>query len=72
MSEIYVFVTYEQANAKFGTCDVPPISPPPPAAEAATGANQQSPASFAHMDKQAKPLQSAGILLATITLFAWL
>ncbi|KAF7828720.1 PI-PLC X domain-containing protein [Senna tora] len=67
-------IAYCKANAAFGTCDVPPISPPPPAAEAAAGGNppaEQS-ANFADMDKPAKLLQSGGILLATMTFFAWL
>ncbi|KAK2426486.1 PI-PLC X domain-containing protein [Trifolium repens] len=36
-------IAYCKPNGTFGACDVPPISPPPPASEAAPTGNQQSP-----------------------------
>ena len=43
-----------QANATFGTCDVPPTAPPPPAA-AASGGDSQVPSNMASLDS--KPVQ---------------
>ncbi|XP_028764085.1 PI-PLC X domain-containing protein At5g67130-like [Neltuma alba] len=65
-------IAYCKANATFGTCDAPPVSPPPPAALEASGGNPppQTAANLADVDKPAKLLQ--GILLATVTIFAWL
>lgn len=37
-------IAYCKANATFGSCDVPPISPPPPAAEAVTQSPPETPA----------------------------
>ncbi|KAK7307635.1 hypothetical protein VNO77_40876 [Canavalia gladiata] len=64
-------IAYCKANAKFGTCDVPPISPPPPAAVSTTPANQQaqnnSQASNAKMGRIGKLMH---LILATITFWA--
>ncbi|XP_027361094.1 PI-PLC X domain-containing protein At5g67130 isoform X1 [Abrus precatorius] len=64
-------IAFCKADAKFGTCDVPPISPPPPAAETAPNGNQQSQnsihANSAHFDRTAKFMQSVVVILATIT-----
>ena len=59
---------HEQENSTFGTCDVPPISPPPPAAATVDG----NAVDIAYMDKPAKLLQSVGIILALTTFLAWL
>ncbi|XP_019444691.1 PREDICTED: PI-PLC X domain-containing protein At5g67130 isoform X2 [Lupinus angustifolius] len=47
-------IAYCKANTTFGTCDVPPMSPPPPAAETPTEGNQQpvsNSANIAHADR---------------------
>ncbi|KAK7331063.1 hypothetical protein VNO77_25274 [Canavalia gladiata] len=68
-------IAYCKANATYGTCDVPPISPPPPAADgtiAATGdgVNQPLP-DEAYVDTPVKLLQSFGIILGMTTFLTW-
>ncbi|XP_054823095.1 PI-PLC X domain-containing protein At5g67130-like isoform X1 [Prosopis cineraria] len=61
-------IAYCKANATFGTCDVPVISPPPPAALGDGGSNQPS-----HSNgkiKAGRVLQSAALILALGTLLA--
>ncbi|KAJ1419137.1 PLC-like phosphodiesterase, TIM beta/alpha-barrel domain superfamily [Sesbania bispinosa] len=62
-------IAYCKANAAFGTCDVPPISPPPPASEAAPSGNQQSqdknPANNAYIDRTAKLMPLVMLILVT-------
>ncbi|KAL2348386.1 hypothetical protein Fmac_002386 [Flemingia macrophylla] len=66
-------IAYCKANATFGTCDVPPISPPPPATETPS-ADQQSPnnnhASKVFVGRTAKLMQWVVVVLATTSLFA--
>ncbi|KAJ1389099.1 PLC-like phosphodiesterase, TIM beta/alpha-barrel domain superfamily [Sesbania bispinosa] len=67
-------IAYCKANATYGTCDVPPISPPPPAADATTatvdGGNQPL-EDNAFIDTPAKLLQYFGIILAMTTFLTW-
>ncbi|KAK7309208.1 hypothetical protein RJT34_05748 [Clitoria ternatea] len=66
-------IAYCKENAKFGTCDVPPISPPPPAAELPTPTGKQpsqNTTSNAYIGTTAKLMQSGVIMLATITFLA--
>lgn len=67
---------YIQENAKSGTCDVPPISPPPPATETLSSGNQQTQndnhTNNAYIGRTAKLMQSVVGILATTTFLAWL
>ncbi|KAI4314975.1 hypothetical protein L6164_027829 [Bauhinia variegata] len=58
-------IAYCKANATFGTCDVPSISPPPPAAATVQPSQEDgNPANMARMDTQPMLLQSIGIIFA--------
>lgn len=74
-ANISAICTYEQANSTFGTCDVPKISPPPPAALSSEGSSTspaQVPSGVASLDSKPVHLQwFCGTMLATILLF-WL
>ncbi|KAG5089612.1 hypothetical protein JHK86_002224 [Glycine max] len=69
-------IAYCKENAKFGTCDVPPISPPPPATETLSSGNQQTQndnhTNNAYIGRTAKLMQSVVGILATTTFLAWL
>ncbi|KAK7252826.1 hypothetical protein RIF29_37046 [Crotalaria pallida] len=69
-------IAYCKANAAFGTCDVPPISPPPPAGEPPSVGNQQNQtnnsANHAYIGRPVKLLQLVVLLLAKTTFMAWL
>ncbi|KAG5061190.1 hypothetical protein JHK87_002219 [Glycine soja] len=69
-------IAYCKENAKFGTCDVPPISPPPPATETLSTGNQQTQndnhTNNAYIGRTAKLMQSVVGILATTTFLAWL
>ncbi|XWS33600.1 hypothetical protein CRYUN_Cryun22dG0096900 [Craigia yunnanensis] len=62
-------IAYCKANATFGTCDVPPMSPSPPAAAAATQTTTENPllsnSNFANMD--ARPVQLRWMLATILT-----
>ncbi|KAL4372750.1 hypothetical protein AHAS_Ahas05G0013000 [Arachis hypogaea] len=64
-------IAYCKANAKFGTCDVPPIPPPPPATVAPSTSNQQpqnnSASKVACNDRTTKLMQLVVLTLATMT-----
>ncbi|MED6170402.1 hypothetical protein PIB30_030487 [Stylosanthes scabra] len=64
-------ISYCKANAKFGTCDVPTISPPPPAAQEPSPSLQHpqgnSASKYAYNDRTAKLMQLVGLTMATMT-----
>lgn len=64
-------IAYCKENATFGTCDVPPISPPPPAAgDTGTTSTQSSP-NFASLGRPVLLQWLCGIILA-LALSYWL
>ncbi|XP_045811587.1 PI-PLC X domain-containing protein At5g67130-like isoform X1 [Trifolium pratense] len=70
-------IAYCKPNGTFGSCDVPPISPPPPAAEATPTGNQQSPdkndkKNNAYIGRTANLMQSVVLILVSTTFLAWL
>ncbi|TKY55702.1 PI-PLC X domain-containing protein [Spatholobus suberectus] len=67
-------IAYCKVNATYGTCDVPPISPPPPAANASAtmdGGNQPL-QDKAHVDTPLKLLQLLWVMWGMTTLLTWL
>ena len=66
-------LSHDQENAAFGTCDVPPISPPPPAVgESSQSPPLQSSSNMASFDSRPVHLQwLCGIVLVTMLSF-WL
>lgn len=66
-------IAYCKANATFGTCDVPTLAPPPPAALSGNGSPpSQDPTSVAYLDS--RPFQMRWLFgtILTTTLFLWL
>lgn len=64
-------IAYCKENATYGTCDVPPISPPPPAAEDTSTTSPSTP-SLASLDSRPAQLQWLCGLILALALSFWL